>query len=179
MPQTYPVIGKVVANMRSKGAYIGDHLGPKAVERRRWLEARKWADSKDDGTWTYVIQPALQAYFDEHGELYSVPTTYPVIGKVVDNMRSKGAYIGDHLGPKAVERRRWLEERGFAFHTKDLARHLRMCVTSDPMRHLVAADAAIAKRRAEHKRTHGTLRGARRRVSLTKKKRRKYAADVI
>ena len=172
VPQSHPVIGRIVNSMRNQGCYIGDRSGPKAAERRRWLEERKWADSHDDGKWTYVIQPALQKYFDEHKEIASVPRSHPVIG-FVDRMR-KGAYIGDRSGPKAVERRRWLEPRGFVYHTRDLARHLSMCVTSDPIQHLIAANAAIAKRRATHKRDHGTLRGAPR-LLFPKKKLRTHS----
>jgi len=112
VPQDHPVIGSVVSNMRSQGDYIGES-NPKAAARRAWLEERKWADSYSDGKWTHVIQPALQAYFDEHQELWSVPQDHPVIGSVVDHMRSHGAYIGES-NPKAAARRAWLEERKWA-----------------------------------------------------------------
>ena len=112
VPQDHPAIGSVVKTMRSQGCYIRES-NPKAAARRAWLEERKWADSHDDGKWTHVIQPALQAYFDEHQELWSVPQDHPVIGSVVDHMRSHGAYIGES-NPKAAARRAWLEERKWA-----------------------------------------------------------------
>lgn len=144
VPQDHPILGKFVANMRARGCYISDH-----PERREWLATMKWADSYDDGKWTHVLAPALTSYHAEHGTLARIPQKHPTLGAVVDKMRTRGAYIRDRPARKL-----WLEERGFVYHARNLQRHLDRCVSAYPLRHLVAANAAIvARRRARGKKS--------------------------
>ena len=111
VPKDEPIIGTVVNSMRCDGCYI--YNNPKASERLEWLRDRKWADSTDDGRWEYVIQPALDAYYEKHGNLWSVPKDEPIIGGVVTRMRSKKSYISSD-NPKAAERIKWLQDRKWA-----------------------------------------------------------------
>jgi len=108
VPQNYPVIGIATNNMREGGSYISPN-NPKAAVRLEWLRERKWSDTYNDGKWDYIIKPALQSYYEEYGELWTVPKNYPVIGTIVNNMRT-GCYISPD-NPKSAERLKWLRER--------------------------------------------------------------------
>ena len=67
-----------------------------------------------DNNWKYNIQPALQKYYEKHGNLWSVTDDEPIIGLVLYSMRSFGHNIIVPGNSNAtVERLQWLKERNW------------------------------------------------------------------
>ena len=61
-----------------------------------------------DNKWDLVLAPSFVEYYNDHGEVWSIPVNHPILGKVVNHMRVRGDYLGTN-SPSGAQRLLWLK----------------------------------------------------------------------
>jgi len=106
IPTTDPVLGSVVATIRSQNCFL--HY----ADFKTWLDDRGFVYDEKRAHLDLDVWPKFKDYYEEHKHL-RIPTTDPVLGSVVHHIRSRNDFL--HYADFAM----WLWCACFAMHTKD------------------------------------------------------------
>ena len=139
-------LGKLVKNLRARR----EHTACPA-RWRAWLDARGFAWDYDEAVWERIYIPAFERYMinAEVDTLAHVPTSTRVQSEASRDGYIELGMLAAHLrtGHTACPAlwRAWLNERGFLWHTKNMAKHVAGTLGAAPAS-LPATAAGVAGR---------------------------------